>query len=462
MAAGAGAAGVGGIAVYDSYGGRDEGPDLERRDPREAPRSEVPERYAEEFGTVVDVVEAGADPTGEEPINGLLADYAASDTLLAFESGTYRLAPGVFSGLSTFGILGIGDERPTIRPTSSRCHPGDAHLAFESVEGFLLEDVDFDFQQDGTGGSIHLFADGDVAVRNVEVSGDCPDQIAVLRVDVREADAEAVVENLAATDRRRDSQLTGVYVGKPHAGSITFRDCRIRGFSDNGLYASAPGRPEGEDGSVAVVGGTYADNNIANVRLGSTASVARGDTVDVASPAPLEGSVNARGIRLRDRGDHVVEDCEIAIGGDTDRSIGAVVFHPDAGGATIRDTSITVDADGVVGIHALAPSNPDVEGPVVEDVTIGGSAASGYAAALSGRDGTVFRNCVVEGTGHDRGGIRLDDATDCEIVDSEIRTTGAPIDLRGASATVENTTIATPEGTRTIESLEASDEVLTP
>lgn len=462
VAAGAGAAGVAGIAVYDRLDGSEGGPNLRKGEPREDPRRSVPERYAEEFGTVVDAVEAGADPTGEEPINEFLAEHAASDTLLTFESGTYRLAPGVFSGLSTFGILGVGDERPTIQPTSNRCHPGDAHLSFEAVEDFLVEDVDFDFQQDGTGGSIHLFADGDGAVRNVRLTGDCPEQIATLRVDVRAPEAEAVVENLVATDERRDTQLTGVYVGRSHAGTIRFENCRIRGFSDNGLYASAPGGEGGANGSVEVVGGTFADNNIANVRLGSTGSVARGVTIDVTSPPTLDGGVNARGIRLRNRGGHVVEDCEISLDAGSGNSFGAIVFHPDAGGAEVRNTTIDVNADSILGINALPPSGTDVDGPRFENVSITGSAAEGYAANLVGRDGAVFRNCTIRQNGHDRGGIRLWDATGCEIVDSEIRTTGVPVDLRRARASVENTTIATPAGTRSIDSLEAENEVLTP
>lgn len=462
VAAGAGAAGVAGIVVYDRFDEEDEGPDFERGEPREEPRREIPERYAEEFGTVVDAVDAGADPTGEDPINDFLAEHAASDTLLAFETGTYRLAPGVFSGLSTFGIVGIGDERPTIQPTSTRCHPGDAHLSFEAVENLLVEDVDFDFQQDGTGGSLHLFVDGDAAVRNVELTGDCPEQIAALRIDVREADGEAIVENLVATDHRQDTQLTGVYVGKSHAGTISFRDCRIEGFSDNGLYASSPGHDGGKNGNVEVVGGTFTDNNIANVRLGTTDSLARDVTIDVQSPPTLDGGVNARGIRLRKRGGHVVEDCEITIDAGAGGSFGAIVFHPDAGSAEIRNTTVDVNADSIVGINALPPSGTDVDGPVLEDVSITGSAAEGYAADLSGRNGTVFRNCTIRQNGHDRGGLRLRDATDCEIVDSEIRTTGSPVVLRRASASVENTTIATPAGTRSIDSLEAENEVLTP
>lgn len=460
VAAGAGAAGVAGIVAFDRLDDRDD-PDLEDGEPRDEPRQEVPSRYADEFDTIVDAADSGADPTGEEPINDFLAEYVGESTLLTFGPGTYSLSPVVFSGLSRFGIVGLGEERPTIVPANASCHPGDAHLAFEGVEEFILEDVNFDFQRDGTGGSIHVFADGDVGLRNLELTGHCPGQIASMRLDVRDEGAEGIVENLVASDERRDSQLTGVYVGKTHEGALTFRDCEISGFSDNGLYASSPGLPGGSDGSVEVVGGTYADNNISNVRVGSTGSVVRDVTIDVRSPPSLDGAVNARGIRLRSRSDHLIENCDITIAAETG-GFGAIVFHPNAGGAEIRNTTIDIDADSVNGINALEPSGTDVSGPVVENVSITGRAASGYAADLQGRDGTVFRNCSIEQNGHDRGGIRLANAADCEIVDSEITTTGEPVRLDGASASIRDTTIATPADTRTIDRLDAQNEVVTP
>lgn len=460
VAAGAGAAGITGIITYDGIdddGGMALG---EQGDPRDEPRQEIPARYTEEFERIVHADAAGADPSGEEPIDDFIAEYAADDTLVTFGPGTYRLGPVVLSGLSKFGMVGLGEERPTFETANSTCHPADAHLSFEGVEEFILEDVDF--EQNGSGGAIHLFAQGDVGVRNVKLTGHCPEQIASMRVDIRDPDAEAIVENLVTRDDHRDSQLTGLYVGRSHAGSITFKDCEIRGFSDNGLYASSPGHEGGENGTVEVIGGTFADNNIANVRLGTTGSVARGVTVDVSAPPSLGGAVNARGIRLRERGDHVIDDCEITIAADTPASLGAIVFHPDAGGAEIRNSSIHIDADSVRGINALQPSDDGVPGPILENVSITGRAASGYAATLDGRNGTVFRNCTIEQNGHDRGGIRLANARDCQIVDSQITTTGEPVRLERASASVENTTIATPDGRRTIDSLEAHDEVLTP
>lgn len=463
MAAGAGAAGVAGIAAYDRLDDDVELPPPDGgEDDREEPRQDVPDQYADEFGTIVDAASAGADSSGEESINDFLDEYARDDTLLTFRSGDYRLDPVVLSGLSKFGILGLGDERPTILPESSGCRPGEAHISFDGVEEFLFEDVDVDFGQNGSGGSIHLYASGDVDVRNVELSGHCPEQISLMRIDVRDADANATVENLVANDEERESQLTGVYVGKHHAGAVTFDACDLRGFSDNGLYASSPGQSGGDNGSVEVVGGTYEDNNIANVRLGSSDSLARSVTVEVDSPAPLDGSVNARGIRLRNRGGHRIEDCDITIGEGAGSSFGAIVFHPAAADAEIRNTRIQVDADWVNGVNAFPPEDDGVSGPLLEGVSISGGSSGGFAATLAGRDETVFRNCTITQNGGERGGIRLKDADDCRIVDSTITTTGSPVALEDASATIENTTVESPEASREIDRLEASNEVVVP
>ena len=47
----------------------------------------------DQFDTVVDVTEAGADTSGETPINSVLDDHLDDNTLLRFPSGRYRLDP---------------------------------------------------------------------------------------------------------------------------------------------------------------------------------------------------------------------------------------------------------------------------------------------------------------------------------------------------------------------------------
>lgn len=420
--------------------------------------AEPPLRLATEYGTVVDALEVGADPTGEAPVNELVERHAADDTLLSFRPGTYRLAPLRLSGLRGFAIAAAGEEPPTFVPEPGNCR-SEPYVWFEGVEEFLLDRISFDFTAEGTGGEVRVTAAGDATVRDVTAAGSCPDQVALFRIDVLEEGGTGLVENFRARNPGNDPKLTCVYVGEPHAGEIRFRNCDLQGFSDNGLYASSPGHDGGKNGVVHVEGGLYRNNNVANVRLGSTGSTATGVRI-VADAVPVADSVNVRGIRLREQGDQLVTGCHIRIGPDGGDGFGGIVFHGANTGAIVRDTTIAVDRDEVPAIRAFPNEEADT-GPMFEGLTIGGEAAGGYAALIDGRPGTVFRNCDIVQSGSERGGLRLAFSPDCEIVDSRIEVTGDPLVLRQSSAVVRNTTIVTPGGERYVDEMAATDEDFT-
>ena len=424
------------------------------------PTIEAPQvRHADEYGTVVDVVAAGADPEGREPVNEVVRAHAGDDTLLSFRGGTFQLLPIRLDGYDRLGIAAAGEERPTFVPAPGHCN-GKPYVRFERVRNLLLERVEFDFQRADSGGEIRISAEGDATIRDVRAAGSCEDQVALFRVDVVAEGARGLVEDFRASNRGNDRSLTSVFVGEPHAGEPVFRNCELRGFSDNGLYASSPGQEDGRNGVVHVEGGTYENNNIANVRLGSTGSTARGVRV-VADAPPQADAVNVRGVRLRERGDQVVEDCDIYIGREAGPSFGGVVFHPANTGAVVRNTHITIDQDYVPALWAFPRSEGATE-QRYENLTISGNAAGGFAALTEGRAGTVFRNCTIEGTGTDRGGLRFAYSPDCRILDCTIDVPGDPIVLRQSTAEVRNTTIRTPDGETHIDEMTAEDEDFTP
>lgn len=467
----AGLAGVAGVVGVASVGGlsreQEPGPESQPQEtPTETPRTvdgPGPVRYADRYGTVVDAVEAGADPEGKTPINDVVEAHVADDTLLSFPGGTYLIQPLGISGISNFGIAASYDDPPTFVPARGACRPASPYLLFTGIEDFLLDGVTFDFTRIESGGPLYLFPEGESAIRKVRVTGSCREQITTVRIDVNDEDDETLVENLVAENDDGGSELlTGVYVGKNHAGTLTFRDCRVRGFSNNGLYASAPGNDDGRDGEVHVVGGRYENNNISGIRLGSTGATARDASVVVDESPPANGAVNARGIRLRGRRGQLVEGCDVYVGPGTERSFGAVVVHPDTAGATVRATEMTVDHDTTPALQAFPPSRSVSSRLVLEDLTIDGDSAGAYAALVDSRDGTVFRDCTITQPGDDRGGIYLRSSSDCRIVDCRIDVTGNPLVLRGTTVRVENTTLVTPDGEEHIEEMEASDEDFTP
>lgn len=423
-------------------------------------------RHASEFGTVVHALDAGVDPEGNESINPFLEEYASDDTLLSFPEGTYRLEPVDFRDYTHLGISAAGETRPTFVGADGHClRGGTSFVRFDNVEDLLLDGVHFDFDAEGVGGALRVNAVGDVTIRDVSASGGCEPQVVLLRIDVLDADSTGTVENLQLDNRATDIGLTGIFVGEPHAGELIFRECEVTGFTDNGLYASAPGLPDGMGGTVIVEGGTYRNNNIANVRLGTEGSVARGvksisdglDTYTGTSP-----SANARGFRFRNGKNQLIENCEVRISANSRDTFGGILFHQSNGGATVRNTTFEIDRDETPAIRTFPNEHEQPETTLFENVTITGNASNGEAVFLEGRDRTVFRNCTIVGSGEERNGIYIQDSADCHIVDTRIDVTRNPLVLRESTVLIENSTIVTPDETRVIHHMEASDEDFTP
>ena len=88
---------------------------------------------------------------------------------------------------------------------------------------------------------------------------------------------------------------------------------------------------------------------------------------------------------------------------------------------------------------------------MVENVTIDGSAAGGYAANFVGRENVTFRDCRIVQTGANRDGIRIANRDGGEIVDCHIEVDRRPIVIDDGTAEIRNTTIVTPDGERVIE-----------
>ena len=433
---------------------------LDEEEPRRPPAEEPDVPRTEQFGTVVNAVEVGADPDGEEPVNDILTEYADDDTLLSFPEGTYLLQPITLSDYTRLGIAAEGRGRPTFVAEDGNCvNGGSSYVHFENVAELLLDGVTFDFTGESTGGVVRITATGDATVTNVRAPGECADQVALFRLDVVDEAATAIVEGLEIDNQSTDSWLTGVYVGKQHAGDLVFRNCSVKGFTDNGLYASAPGLSDGAGGIVHVDGGTYRNNNVSNVRLGSAGSVARGVTSISDSPPPSDGEVtaNARGFRLRSGYGQLIDGCEVRITGDTRFTHGGIVFHKTNGGARVQDTRVEIDRDETPGIRLFPRENDNPETPFFENIDIRGTAARAHSVLVENRDETVFRNCNIKQSGEDRNGLVFRDSADCRLVNSTVDVTGYPVVLQNATLLIKNTTFITPDGREEIDEMEATE-----
>jgi len=82
-------------------------------DEPDQPTDEESSDFADEFEHTVNIVDAGADPTGHKPIDEVLRSHAADDTLIEFPPGRYRVEAEFISDVSRFGMRG---EDATIVP----------------------------------------------------------------------------------------------------------------------------------------------------------------------------------------------------------------------------------------------------------------------------------------------------------------------------------------------------------
>ncbi|MFD1586444.1 right-handed parallel beta-helix repeat-containing protein [Halorientalis brevis] len=425
---------VGGCSLLDPA--RNQDPSSPLWTPQQIPRREKP-TVDPEFETRLDAVEAGADPTGETPIDHLLTDHT-EETLLVFPDGQYAVENVTIERPRNLGWRAADGATPTLVPAESTPAGGSEWLSFSDAENLVLDGLTYDFRRPGTSGGTVISGPGDVLVRDLTVRGefDRHDQ-QLLRIDVTDDDGVALVERLVASGTRQPGvNTTGPYVGRHHAGTVFFSDCRLSQFSDNAIYASPPGGQNGEfdaeDGLVVVDGGLFRNNNIASIRLGSTGATARNATIVVDETPPHPNGLDVRGIRLRGMREQVVDNCTIKYGPNAGIGTGAIAIHGDNGRATVRNTQILMDRNEMDAIRAKAP---DVDGPVgvvLENVDITGSAGGKSAIRIDERPETVLHRCSVQQTGRHRNGVLLVDSGRSVLSETTIAVTGQPLVTRNS------------------------------
>lgn len=392
---------------------------------------EGPSDERADYGTVIDMVEAGADPQGGAPIDELLREHAGDDTLLYFREGEYFMErPWQFREFEHFGILGDG---AVIRPPEGF---SDFLFAFgqsDRAVDLLFKGIEFDVTAPETGiRPVHATVQKGLHVADVTVRGVQDTDQDSFRFDVTHSEGTGLVENLRLPDGGvADYAITGCYVGDVSEGTLTFRDCHIANFPDNGIYAS------NANGPVHVIGGVYENNNVANVRV-TTDAVVRG--VTSRSTESKEGFYNVRGIRLRSGRNVLVEDCSLeftAVNG----SDGAITMHTGLESGTVRNTRIKIDTDGVPAIMAKSPErepNPGSQGLRLENVEITGAAANQAAVEIHERVGIQCSGICIHQPGEERNGIQLVQSSDVVLRDSSIHVAGDPLVVQDSTFSRDN------------------------
>ncbi|WP_101294291.1 right-handed parallel beta-helix repeat-containing protein [Halegenticoccus soli] len=343
------------------------------------------------YENVVNIVEAGADNTGEEPIDDVFAEVAADDTLVKFPEGTYVANSLILYGLTNFAMVGEGDA--TLVPGDD--YDPELWIAGGEVENLRIENFTVDNTAEGVGPEFDISAYDGLVLRDIRKVGRHGRSGIAFAFQILRSDGSGLIENVVATD---GGDSVGVYLNSE--GPVTVRNCHLERFANNGLYASNSTAP------ITVEGGTFRNNNVAQVRLGSRGSSLTDAFLEVTEEPPLPEDIatNMRGVRIADGpGPVTVENCDIRMAGG--EGTGGIVGAYSGGSFEVRDTRIYVDesyttigSDGSrtsYGIYVDNATEADEGTRTIETTSITGG-GSFRAAMRFRRDNNVVRDSCIQ------------------------------------------------------------------
>jgi len=395
-----------------------------------------------EYEAVVNVADAGADTSGEDPVDSILNEHIGDDTLLYFPTGRYRLGEWEATGYRNLGV--VGDDATLVPPDGKRNY----WLMLGDLREFLFSGFTIDCRRDRVAPVTYLSVSGGRnVVRNVAVRGHRRAPTTAFEIAAESEGADLRFENVALPDGSTNGHA--IYVFPRSVGKLTFRNCRIEHWKE-GLYGAY------HRGPLRILGGYYANNGIEQVRVGggTAGALVRGVTVRVDNPKQPEHKPNMRGIWAEEGGHVRIEDCDIAItdlGGTY--SSGAIVVGKQFGEVVVTNTEIRTDTDAY-GLHVRNPidsmqgqtipsmgSLPDRTRFRARNVRISGSAKSGTAVRANRRDDCRFEGLCIHHPDGERDGISISHAEACSVRDSTIDVTGEAV--RSEDAAVETIGVRT-------------------
>lgn len=379
------------------------------------------------YDQVVNIVEAGADNTGNKPIDDVFHEHATDDTRIEFPDGTYKVNRLNVYQLSNFAMVATGDA--TLVPGAD--YDEDLWIAGAETRNLTIAGFTIDNTADGVAPEVTLSSYEGLTIRNVHKRGFHSGTGVAFAFQMLEG-SDALVEGLSAPD---GGKCVGVYAHGD--GSMTFRNCNLEGFTNNGLYASRL------DGPVVVDGGVFRNNNISQVRLGSPDSVVRDATLEVTRPVkgPDSDVVNMRGVRVADgNGPVTVSNCDISMQGAS--GTGGIVMAYSGGSLEVYDTRIHIDeayttpsSDGDLtswGVFVDNSNDGDTGTRTFRNVSITGGGRYMSAMLIRRSDNTMEGLCIDQ-DGEGRNGIIFENSSNNTLVDSVIDVPDQEVILRNSS-----------------------------
>lgn len=347
----------------------------------------------------------------------ILEEVADDDTLVHFPPGTYLFeSPWRLDGFSNLGVVG---DRATLLPGEDLRY----WLIALDVADFTLAGFTFDHRERGVGPQVQVHATGGRSVvRDLTVRGFHDSDLITFTPYVEDENASMLVERLRIPDGTEG--VPAVYLGPESVGKITFADCYLEHCAQ-GIYGSA------HSGPFNVLGGVYANNNKAAIRVGAGDHGAYIRGVHIRIDDPLSDTwtngINVRGIWMREGMNTFITDCDLELL-DLDGALsdGAIVVGDLMGPTTIRNTRIRTDATAYA-VRAQHPSSrteklqgdqglPDEHHLTCENLRIVGGATDLEAIRVMGRDDSTFRNVTVtQPKGRRRGLVIGSNAKNCTV-----------------------------------------------
>jgi hypothetical protein len=432
-----------------------------------------------EYGTVVDMVDAGADPNGNESVTSVIQDNIGDDTLLKFPDGEYYMDDQVrLTGFNKVGVIGDG----------ATLVPADFH-SFGSSRARLFRLG----TSDSPGGTVHFggfHVDQTASNTGIRViSAEVTDELYVKDVfidgvhdsgtwgpgkfNIVDSNGVGVVDNFRASDGAehvddtpndgRWRGATGIILNENHQGEITFTNCVLGGFPDNGLYASS------QNGEIHVENGWFENSGTASVRLSSERGsihnvfavvdenpdqlagqhgirLDHGSQIDISNVTIETPSQNGEALRIMEGVDSTsITNTRIAAEGQS----AAVRIDENAGEVDVENSEVEIND----GSYAFRILGDDAGAVTLQDVSITGEGGGSpiQEAIFVERNNCEFRGLSVQQTGGDgRRGIEFR-GQGYVIADSDFETTNYPITIHNASdVRVENTHARATDGSGSI------------
>lgn len=410
----------------------------------EATDTPIPDQYIDRFDTIYDVTEEGADPTGEEVVDSHIQPLVDDDTLLWFPPGTYRLDDLAVEDVTNFGIA-TNEATLKLNRRGRAIFLGCRRVTDLLIDGFTI---------DNTVSNTAAWCDvrcvgGQNIIRNYTVSGfvDVTSRTNGFTIMVEGASTSVEFDTVDLGNGGIGGAAAFVFPRREfydqsrEAGSLTFRDCVMKDWGVEGLYASA------HEGPIRVIGGEYANNALAQIRVGAgnapEKTIVRdvSVTVDKIPEYISEESRTLRGIWLKEGDKAVIENCDVTLKNlDRHETPGAIIINNQFGRATIRDSTINTEAVSRPAIVVKRPTDtydpgwmpsldklPEQWNVNLENVTITGESPETESIRISGRNGCTISDVSIDKSGNQAGGLHLSNVDDCALESGSIATEQFPV-----------------------------------